>query len=205
MELDEFKQRFKEQMPQETSLHSADELEGYIRKRTRSIIASVKRNIRFEILACFVFIAVAIWAWFAYPVSYVRAISLLTVCVCCLLLVYLVNLYRKIGAYEQASLSIKNTLQLVIGILHQFTRVYFQFTMITLPLAFVFGLATGFLNIKSGEGLNHFNWQRAMVFYSGWFIVWSVIMYFLCKWYIRKLYGKYLQQLEEQLKDIENG
>jgi Ca2+/Na+ antiporter len=205
MELDEFKQRFKEKEPEESAWHSVDELGGYVRKRTHSIINNIKRNILFELVACFIFIAAALWVWFSYPVSYVRAFSLLTISLCCFLLIYLVVLYKKIGIYEQATPAVKNSLQQVIDILEQFTRTYFQFTMITLPIAFIFGLITGFLNVNGNSGIKNFNWQKAILFYTGWFIFWSAMMYFFSKWYIKKLYGNYLQQLKEQLKDIENG
>jgi hypothetical protein len=205
MELDEFKQRFKEKEPEKNILHSADELEGYTRKRTRSIINHVKRSILFELVSCLIFIAAALWVWFSYPVSYVRAFSLLSISLCCFLLIYLGALYKKISIYEEAALAVKNSLQQVIAILEQFTRAYFQFTMITLPIVFVFGLITGFLTVKGGTGIKNFNWQKAILFYTGWFIFWSAVMYFFSRWYIKKLYGNYLQQLKEQLKDIENG
>lgn len=205
MELDEFKQRSKEKEPKEIILHSASDLEGYIHKRTRSAISNIKRNILFELVACLVFIAVAVWVWFYYPVAYVRAFALLCIALCCLLLIYLGALYKKISLYEQAAPAVKDRLHQVISIIEQFTKAYFQFTMITLPIAFIFGLITGFLNIKGGTGIRNFNWQKAILFYTGWFIFWSVIMYFFSRWYIKKLYGNYLQQLKEQLKDIENG
>jgi Ca2+/Na+ antiporter len=206
MELDDFKQRFKErEEPGQMAFHSAHELEGYTRKRTHSIVNNIKRSIFFELLACIIFTATAVWVWFSYPVSYVRVFCLLAVCLCVFLLIYLAALYKKINVYEKAPLAVKNRLQQVITILEQFTRAYFQFTMITLPVAFIFGLITGFLTVHNDTGFKNFNWQKAVLLYTGWFIFWSAIMYFFSKWYINKLYGKYLQQLKGQLKDIENG
>ena len=205
MELDEFKQWIKETEQPAIGLRSAVELEGYIRKRTGSVISNIKRSILFELLACLLFVAAAVWAWFSYPLSYVRVFSLLSFCFCCFLLIYLGALYNKISAYEKAALAVKDSLGQVIDILERFTRAYFQFTMITLPIAFVFGLITGFLSIHGNQGTGNFNWHKAMVFYTAWFIFWSILMYFFSKWYIKKLYGNYLQQLKQQLKDIENG
>jgi len=191
MELDEFKQRVKESADQEqTALHSAYELEGYTRKRTRSIVNHIKRSILFELIASIIFIVAAVWIWFSYPVSYVRVFSLLAFCMCVFLLIYLSALHKKISIYEKAPLSVKTGLQQVITILEQFTRV---------------GLITGFLTIHDDNGFINFNWQKAILLYTCWFIFWSASMYFFSRWYIRKLYGNYLQQLKEQLKDVENG
>lgn len=205
MELDEYKMRLKDRQPGEALLPSADELEGYIRKRTNSIADKIKRSIQFELAACIVFVGAAVWSWFTYPIAYVRAFSLLCICLCCFLLPYMGAVYRKITAYEKAPMPVKNSLQQVIAILEQFIRVYFQFSMITLPILFIFGLITGILSVKGTAMPQHFNWQRAMLYYTGWFIFWSAFMYFFSKWYIKKLYGNHLQQLKEQLKDIENG
>ncbi|MEO5592940.1 MAG: hypothetical protein ABIR15_10780 [Chitinophagaceae bacterium] len=206
MELDEFKQRVKESVEQEqTALHSAYELEGYTHKRTRSIINHIKRSILFELMASILFIVAAVWIWFSYPVPYVRVFSLLAFCICFFLLFYLSALHKKINIYEKSPQSVRTGLQQVITILEQFTRVYFQFTMITLPIAFIFGLITGFFTIHDDNGIINFNWQKAILLYTCLFIFWSASMYFFSRWYIRKLYGNYLQQLKEQLKDIENG
>jgi hypothetical protein len=205
MELDEFKLRLKEQAPAEKTLHTADELEGYIRKKTSSIIDSIKHRIVFELLACCILIAAAVWAWFGYTVPYIRAFSLLSFMLSCFLLIYLVAVYNKINIYEKGGWPVKKSLQQVITILSAFTRVYFQFTMITLPIAFIFGIITGFLHAHQDTAIKNFNWQRAFLFYTVWFVVWSVIMYFFSKWYIKKLYGNRLLQLKDHLKDIENG
>ena len=205
MELDEFKLKLKEQPPEEKDQHSADELELAIRRNTVSITDKIKRNILFELAACGVFVAAAVWAWFTYPQAYARVFSLLTIMLSCLLVVYLAAVYRKINLYETGGLPVRKSLQEAIAILSQFTRVYFQFTMITLPIAFVFGLITGFFSVNGNEAIRHFNWQRALILYTTWFVFWSAVMYFFARWYIKKLYGNHLQQLKEQLKDIENG
>jgi len=205
MELDEFKERLKENAPDETVIHTAHELQGYIHRRAASSIKKIKRSILFELAACAVFIIASVWAWEHYPVSYVRAFALLSVFLCCFLLLYLGALYKKVWTYEKEAPAVREGLQRVIGIIEQFTRLYFRFTMITLPIAFIFGLITGFLSLNGGAAMKSFNWQKAIFFYTCWFIFWSAVMYFFSKWYIKKLYGNYLQQLKDQLKDIENG
>jgi hypothetical protein len=205
MELDEFKQRLKETVPVESTTRSAHELEGYTRRRAASIVKKIKRSILFELIACVIFIVASVSVWAIYPVFYARVFCVLSVFLCCFLLVYLGALYKKIAAYEKEAPAVKAGLQQVIGIIEQFTKLYFQFTMITLPIAFILGLLTGFLSLNSNTGMQHFNWQRSIFFYTCWFVFWSAIMYFFSKWYIKKLYGNYLQQLKEQLKDIENG
>lgn len=205
MELDEFKQRIKEKEIEAAPLRSAHELAGYIHGRAASTIKKIKRNIRFELVACIIFIIASALLYVAYHISYVRAFALLSVFLCCFLLLYLSSLHKKISSYEKNAPTVRVGLQQVIGIIEQFTRLYFQFTMITLPIIFIFGLITGFLGLNDKAVPVDFNWQRSILFYTCWFIFWSAVMYFFSRWYIKKLYGNYLQQLKEQLRDIENG
>jgi len=205
MELDEFKQLYKEKNAVETVSHSANELEAYLRKNTHSITGKIKRSIWFEAVLSILLFAVSVWAWFIYPARFVRVFSMLTIFLCCIFLICLAALYKKIIAFEHATPAIKTSLRQLIAILQQFTRLYFQFTMVTLPIAFIFGLITGYLDVSGNTALKNFNWLRGILFYTGWFLLWSAIMYFFTRWYIRKLYGNYLLQLQQQLKDIENG
>ena len=205
MELDEFKIIVKDTAPEIPELYAARQLEGYMRKRANAITDKVKRSIIFELVTCIVFIGLAVWAWYSYPVPAVRAFSLLSAGLCIFLILYLGALYKKIVFYEKTLLPVKDSLAQIITILTQFTRSYFQFVMITLPLFFIFGLITGYFMVGGNGGLQHFNWRRALLFYTTWFVIWSAVMYFFSRWFIKKLYGVYLQQLKEQLKDIENG
>ena len=205
MELDDFKQRIHTKLSETGAIQSAHDLAGYIHARTSSTIKKIKRNIRFELMACTLFIAASIWMYAAYHVSYVRVFAFLSIVLSCLLLVYLVSLHKKISSYEKNAPAVRLALREIVEILERFTRLYFQFTMITLPIAFIFGLITGFLRLNGATPIMNFNWQRSIIFYAAWFIFWSVMMYYFSKWYIKKLYGNYLQQLKEQLRDIENG
>ena len=107
--------------------------------------------------------------------------------------------------YEGMTASLKQSLQLIINIVTRFTRLYFRISIGLLPVIFIFGLITGYLDIAAQGLLPRIQWSRGLGVYTIVFIAWSVIIYFFSKWYIRKLYGKYLLQLRQQLKEIENG
>jgi len=205
MELDDFKQLYRENDSEDRATHSAGELEDCMRSKTRSITGKIKRSILFEFVVAVFFVALALWSWFHYPSRLTRPFAMLTIALCCIFFLYLGALYKKIVAYEKAPPAVKDGLRQVITILQQFTRLYFQFTMITLPIVFIFGLIAGYLEITGDARVQFFNWFRGILFYTIAFILWWIIMYFFTRWYIKKLYGNYLMQLQQQLKDIENG
>ncbi len=205
MELDEIKDLLKLKLEEGPAQLTSIELEEHIGKRTHSIIAKIKRSIRFELALGIFFVVIALWAWFRYPVFYVRPFSLLCIALCSILFIYFGALYKKISLYEQSPLPVKDSLQKIIDIVQEFTRLYFRFNMVTLPIYFIFGLITLYLIVKGDSGIKNYNWQRGLLFYLGWFIMWAAVMYFFSRWYIKKLYGNYFVQLKQQLKDIENG
>src|SRR6476646_9021640 len=117
MELDEFKQRLKEQVQGETLTHTAHEPGSYRGRRAASFLKKIKRSIIFELVACGIFIAVSVWAWSVYSVSYVHVFCLLSIFLCCFLLLYLGALYKKISAYEKQVPAVRENLRQVIGII----------------------------------------------------------------------------------------
>jgi hypothetical protein len=205
MELDEFKTVLQSDKPEERIHLSADELQRYIHTKTTSITGKIKRSILFESAVGVLFIVIAVWAWFSYPGMYVRPFSLLAAGLCCFFFIYLVALYRKMNVYANTSPAVKENLQQVIDILQQFIKLYFQLAILILLIAFIFGLITGYLRVTGDTAIKKFNWTKAIWIYLGWFFIWSLITYYFSKWYIKRLYGNYLEQLKEQLKDLENG
>jgi len=205
MELDEFKMVLKMRAVEDSTQHTTGELQQYIHRKTASVIDKVKQSILFEFIVSIFFVVTFAWAWFRYPFFYVRCFAALSIALCIFFLTYLVSLYKTINYHTQSSPAVKDSLLQIIDILQRFTRLYFKLTMIMLPVAFIFGLITGYLDVSSDITIKHFNWIKGILFYTGWFIFWSAIMYFFTKWYIKKLYGNYLHQLKEQLKELENG
>jgi hypothetical protein len=205
MELDEFKSVLKSKEPEDIILHSADELEKYIHRKTTSIIDKIKQSILFEFALGILFVAIAVWVWISYPGVYVKPFSLLSIILCCFFFIYLAILYKKMNVYEKTSLAVKENLLHVVDILQQFIKLYFQLAIIILLIAFIFGLITGYLKVTGDSAIKEFNWIKAILIYIGWFLIWSAITYFFSKWYIKRLYGNYLEQLKEHLKDLENG
>ena len=205
MELDELKTLIKSRLEEGIVSHTAGELEAYIRKTAGSVTSKIKRNIWFEFAACCLCMLIAALVWLMYPSVYIHLFCIATGLFCIVFSGYLFSLYKKIIFYETVTGTLKESLQQIINIVTRFTRLYFQISMGLLPVIFIFGLVTGYLDVSQQGLVQKFQWSKGILFYTISFIAWSVIIYFFSRWYIRKLYGKYLLQLQQQLKDIENG
>jgi len=206
MELDDFKTILKTTLEARAPSHSATRLEQSIHHRTVSILDKIRRNIVWEMLVCLLFVPLCIWAWQRYPFLYTRLFYVLVTFICLLFAGYLLRLYKKIRFYEKADLAVKERLVQIIDILQRFTRLYYRFSMGVLPVAFVLGLITGYLDVMHQPLLaRDFRWTKGLFVYIGLFAGWSLLMYVFAKWYIRKLYGNYLSVIRMQLEELENG
>ena len=205
MELDEFKTLLQLQPADKPASPSVVEIEKAIRAKTGTVTMKLKQNILLELALCCLLAAACVWMGIHWHYFYVRCIAVFAVGYCLLFLYFLWALYKKILFYERSAPSVRQGLEQFIGILERFARLYFQFNMFMLPVAFVAGLLSGYLDISTHSGNIGFNWMKAGLFYTAFFIAWSVFMYVFSRWYIKKQYGNYLQQLKEQLKDIKNG
>ncbi|MEO5683272.1 MAG: hypothetical protein ABIQ88_11565 [Chitinophagaceae bacterium] len=206
MELDELKTLIKSKLEEGAVPHTAIELETAVRKKALSVTGKIKRSIWFELAACAVCMIVAVIIWMIYASVYIHLFCTAAWLFCIVFSIYLCLLYRKIIFYEMAPRSIKERLQQIINIITRFTRLDFQLTMGLVPVIFIFGLITGYMDVSRQGLLYQFHWSAGMLWYVIAFIIsWPAIIYIFSRWHIRKLYGNYLLQLQQQLKDIENG
>jgi hypothetical protein len=205
MELDELKKELQQKLEQDSATLSIKPIESYIQQRSSSVIAKIRRNIVAEILLNLIFLPAFIWVFTQYSSIYTRFFMAFGVFFCIVFTVYLWRLYNKIKLVESESLSIRENLVQVVSIVAHFTRFYFQITMTMLPIAFLAGIVTGYLDIAgSRELFARFTWTGSIVYYICFFAAWSVFMYFFTKWYIKKLYGDFLRQLRDQLNELDN-
>ena len=206
MELDDFKTRLKASLEQQAPGRSAAELERSIHRKTASLLSKIKRSIVWELVLGLVLVLAGAWVWWDYPSLSNRFFSTLMLLVCLFFVVQLAALYKKIIRFEKADQPVKERLQQIIYILQRFTRLYIRFSMSILPVAFVLGLVAGYADIVRQPFLaQNFHWARGIAAYIGLFAAWSLVAYVFSQWYIRKLYGNYLNDIQNQLEDLENG
>ena len=205
MELDEIKYILRSKLEASQATFSSEDLEATIRQRTNSLTNRIKRNLWMELAACLVCILISVWAWVIYPLIYVHLFCIATWLFGIAFCTALLALYKKITRHEKIQGTMRESLRQTIIIVTKFTGLYASVSIILLPVIYVFGLITGYMDVAQKGLQQQFHWSTGFWIYTMVFFAWSVIIYFFNRWYIRKLYGNYLEQLQQQLKDIENG
>jgi ABC-type branched-subunit amino acid transport system permease subunit len=211
MELDELKKHLKQKVDDAAEIKSTADIALLLTRKTSSILSKLKKSLLFEIVSCIVILAgfgyVAFFSKYPSMRIYFSVFSILTIAFG-LLLIYL---YNKVTKLSGSSMPIKTNLQAIHAILKEFTKRYFQFTMLLIPICLIFSAYLGYQDGKNGINIEEFNklssilntWGKLITFMIIYLLALTVGIYYFTRWYLKKLYGKYLDELFICIKELE--
>ncbi len=205
MELDDLKIFVKQNRVRVSAETPLPPIKQVIRKRSGSVIRRIKQSLQMEFFLAVFFVSLIVYIIIQSGNIYFQVLGCFMLLFCLCFIYYIIQLYRKIVRQESTGLSIKENLQHLISVLAEFTRLYFQLTMVMLPVCFLAGLAFGYINrISNIPGMLMPVSAPELLIYTAGFAVWSAIMYFFTRWYVKKLYGDHLDKLRNQLIELTN-
>lgn len=212
MELEDIKNLLNRKLENEQVNKSANDIAVLLHKKTSSVITKLKKSLLFEIV--FTVVAVLIFAYISIFTKY-NSIQIYFTFFTVLLLamiVVLILLYKKINTLSKAHLNkpIKQNLESIHKILNEFIKRYFQLTMLLIPVCFIFSAYLGYQDGKKGITITEIEKfellfqtkEQLNIFLIVYIIVFCLVAYYFTKWYLNKLYGRYLKNLEECIKEL---
>ncbi|HNP24968.1 MAG TPA: hypothetical protein PKM63_22480 [Panacibacter sp.] len=210
MELDELKLLLNSKREIPAPEKSVAEIRALLGKKTQSVLGKLSRSLRIELFATILFaILLFFTAWYA-PFESLRIYSLIFGLLCLLFFPVILVLLKKVTALTLSSLPVKSNLQQLHEVLRQFVRLYFQLTMALIPVAtllagwlgyhdqLIYQHATGSEVAQNPEAIKY------IVLLGIYLVAFTTAMYFFTKWYLKKLYGDYLTQLQGLIKELED-
>jgi len=210
MELDELKIFLKEKLDSQHPEKSSEDISALMSKNTQSVIGKIKRSLWIEIITCIVFtlVCAAVGLWGKY--AWLRTYFLIFAGICFLFLPVLWFLLQKTKKLSNASLPVKSNLVLLVGILKEYVKRYFQLTIALIPITILIALSLGYsdASLHNPKVHNPFFQEltastRKIIFVVAYLIVFSAGMYYVTKWYLKKFYGNYIDQLQSLIKELE--
>lgn len=208
MELDELKDQLKNKLAADHAGRSDDDIAELLNKRAGSVVEKLKRSLWIEILfGILVVIIFGCLGLFSNYQSFRIYFSVFTI-LCAAFVVLLVYLLRRTTRLSATSLPVKSNLQAIVTIIEEFVKRYFQFCMALIPVCFAFSLLLAYYDPKPMPQVAHFTksyftqrWE-VITFVTVYIILLAVVMYYFTKWYLRKLYGNYVNQLKECIREL---
>lgn len=205
MELDQLKEMWGNVGAKQNST-SEEELQTLLRKKSKSPITKMKRNLFVELLAIAVLYIFAILHYFLQYSGGMRLNAWLLVVIGVLYLFYYQRKLKLLNSMECVACEVKSNLKTQLKTLEKYIRFYLLAGTALFPFAMI---VTGFIvffnapeiskgaTVPSGSDAKIF--AVLLVLISA---VLTVPMYFLNKWYVRKLYGQHVERLKAIVEEM---
>ena len=224
MKLQDLKSAWTQYSSTDASRHQLNEsdLQNMLRKRTLGLIERIDRNIRigfaiFVTLSLFFilddFVISPLLAEGTDIPTWIILINGISVLIIVGSFIYFSTAYSRAKEDYSQSNDLKHVLQSMIHIIQTYRRLFYWALGILLLvncINFFTGLLTGIEVAASRyrvaiEDLDHTQLFRKTAAGMVVLILLIALLFFFFRWGFRKLYGRYVTQLEETLKELEEG
>ncbi len=199
MELDELKQQLNERIERNQHLHSTDELSGMLQKQAASVVQKIKRSLVIELILTVIFtiacsaaiVVISDWAYRTFLIG--------SIAVGIIVSIILGFLIWKTNKLSSSSLSVKSNLETILSIIYRYVWWYLMFGIGLIPLIFTIAL---WLSLYQEDGVYKPIQTDFLVYIIPGLAIFGYLSFRFTKWYLRKLYGNYAEQLDAMLEEL---
>lgn len=208
MELDELKNYLNRQLEEQSPLQSSGEISAILRNKSIGIVDRIRRSLWIEFVISLLAVMAVLYAK-NLGGSYVMQIYFnIFLGITLMFLPIFIWLIRSTYQLSPELSSVKTNLTRLHLLISRFTRFYFIFSMaIFLPVIFYSLIAAVYerSNQSLMESLQFYMQLPAVpLLLIGLYILgFGIFLYFFARWYIRLLYGKYLDKLKDLLTELD--
>lgn len=208
MELDELKSHINQKLSTDHIGRSSADFADLLKRKTGTIIDKLKRSLWIEIISCIVIILgfgyVGLFNNYRSFRIYFSVFAVISI-VFLFILIYLLKKTKQLSA---TSLPIKSNLQLIVKIIEEFIKRYFQFTMVLIPVCIIFSFVLGYTEPAKIDFFDEItkgitpHKGKVIIFVIVYLVILSFGAYYFTKWYLKHLYGRYVNQLKECISEL---
>jgi hypothetical protein len=202
MELDQLKEMWGD-VATVKKVSSDEEIQAMLRKKSKSPIAKMKRNLFVEMLVVVILYSVTITDYFLTLKGMMLGLAWLMLASFLLYMLYYVRKRKLLNDMECVSCEVKSNLQRQLRTLEKYIRLYLYLGTMFFPLIMIFTGVILFLyapELKNQEPAVPL-WAFVTALSIMAFVL-TIPMYFLNKWYMRKLYGQHVDKLKAIVNEM---
>ncbi len=202
MELDQLKEMWSD-LGESKHSTSKQELQGILQKKSKSPIAKMKRNLFIEMLFVVVLYSWSIINYFLKFKGALVSIAWLMLLTAVLFMIYYFRKRKLLQQMDCVTSKVKSNLQHRVNTLEKYIRLYliagtlmFPFIMITA------GVIIFLFDPKIQASSLHLTFWPFFFLLLTVSVIGTIPMYFLNKWYVRKLYGQHTEKLKQIVNEM---
>lgn len=207
MELDELKEIWKQ--ADETSglpHRSNDEILRMMQEPSKSPVAKMRRNLLMELLVVVISVSwVSIYYFTAFE-GRLQEVSWAYILLASLFLGYYYQKNKLLKSMQCVACRVKSNLELQLKTLEKYVKLYLIISTALIPvmLCFMYYLVLNYkkIPINNSFGMSG-NEDKFTLLYLLFTVIFTVVLYFLNRWYIHLLYGRHIRKLKELIRDME--
>lgn len=210
MELDDFKKYIKDHQEIESNLMvSEQQVLVKLKGNFKSPINKIMKSLLLELVFTMGFILLLLIAFLLIQNISIRILIGFLIVLCIAATIPLRYLYVRVEKISTVVLPVKSNLEEAASIMQLFTKRYFQITMFSIPVFLIAGLVLGYYEHQFGNTslintITNYVMHKPLVlsFAIVYCILLVVATYYFTKWYLKKLYGQYIDELQIMIAEI---
>lgn len=205
MELEQLKDMWKEQEPARPR-----DVQPLLNKKSNSPIAKMKKHLVMELSAVILMYGIVIIYFFAAYKGRFSSVSILYLFIGVVFCIYYFKKFKLLKEMECMACQVKTNLSKQLDTLEKYIRFYLIAGTALIPLVLIFFYWFGYTYLPKGREFffpqpsETITVLQSICIFMLITTVATVLSYYLNKWYIRKLYGKYIDKLKEMLLQMED-
>ncbi len=208
IELDDLKHIWKDNIDSNIDKQNMErgKIQEMLNRRSTNIIDKLRKNLLREIfMFCFCLVLIACVPFYFHS----KEVTVLCIVVLAVIfipyLIYYIKKYRELKRFFSFNQNIKSSLKLLISQLEKYLSIYFWGSLLLTPVS---GFLSGFAILYEMKALGFLLYfdvfgSATLSIILSFALLLTLLSYPLMKWYIRKLYGQYLENLKDCLKELE--
>lgn len=202
MELDQLKQMWGD-MSTDKKGSSDEEIQAMLRKKSKSPIAKMKHNLFVEMLVVVVLYAFSIIYYFLKFEGAILSVAWMMLITGILYMIYYFRKQKLLHDMECVTCEVKSNLQLQLRTLEKYIWLYLVLGTLLFPVILLIAGALIFLydpEFQSSQAVIPF-WKFFLILFVITTIL-TIPVYFVNKWYVRKLYGQHADKLKAIVNEM---
>ncbi|MBX3256501.1 MAG: hypothetical protein KF862_20360 [Chitinophagaceae bacterium] len=207
MELDELKKIWKQSGAERGMGPGSDaELLSMLGERSKSPLAKMRRNLFFELVVVLASVTTVALYYFTAFEGKLKEISWVYIAIAVLFVWYYYKKNKLLKSMQCAACRVKRNLELQLKTLDKYVKLYLVTGIALFPiiLYILLYLVLGYnktailalFKLESDENL-------FIILYTLFTVIFTVVMYFVNKWYIHLLYGRHIKKLKSLISEME--
>lgn len=199
MELDNLKQAWKT-LDSSSPAADRDSILGMLQKKSQRPIARIRRNLRYEMWAIVLLYTATILYYFLANHGKFWGVAVLLLAIGSLFMIYYYLKNKLLNEMECVACEVRSNLERQVRMLEKYLRIYFIAGNLLTPISYI---TAGIVVIEQSPGITAISTNFLLLFFLGCAAV-TILVYFLNRWYLNKLYGQHIIRLKALLEELQS-